>query len=166
MTAPKHNFAFIDAQNVHLGIQSLGWELDWGRFRVYLRDKYKVAEAYLFLGYVPDNQKLYEYLQKSSFILIFKPLVWNKDGTVKGNCDADLVLHTILKINEYDKAIIVTSDGDFYSLVRHLYENGKLLFVLSPYVKTCSKLLRREAKEKIYSMDNLWQKLGREKFRK
>ena len=97
---------------------------------------------------------------------MFKPLVFNADGTVKGNCDADLVLHTILKINEYDKAIIVSSDGDFYSLVKHLYENNKLLFVLSPYVKTCSKLLRKEAKEKIYSMDNLRQKLGQGMLRK
>jgi len=166
MNSPKHNFAFIDAQNVHLGIKSLGWQLDWGRFRVYLRDKYKVAEAYLFIGYLPDNQKLYTHLQKCGFILMFKPLVFNADGTVKGNCDADLVLHTILKINEYDKAIIVSSDGDFYSLVKHLYENNKLLFVLSPYVKTCSKLLRKEAKEKIYSMDNLRQKLGQGMLRK
>ena len=166
MNSPKHNFAFIDAQNVHLGIKSLGWQLDWGRFRVYLRDKYKVAEAYLFIGYLPDNQKLYTHLQKCGFILMFKPLVFNADGTVKGNCDANLVLHTILKINEYDKAIIVSSDGDFYSLVKHLYENNKLLFVLSPYVKTCSKLLRKEAKEKIYSMDNLRQKLGQGMLRK
>src|SRR3989344_8816754 len=160
MSKSKHNFAFIDAQNVHLGIKSLGWEVDCARFRVYLRDKYKITEAYLFLGYLPNNQKLYTYLQKSGFILIFKPLVFNEDGTVKGNCDADLVLHTILKINEYDKAIIVSSDGDFYSLVKHLYEHDKLAMVLSPYVKTCSKLLRKEAKEKIYSMDNLRQKLG------
>lgn len=163
MPPPTHNFAFIDAQNVHLGIKSLGWELDWGRFRVYLRDKYKVAEAYLFIGYLLDNQKLYTHLQKCGFILIFKPLVFNKDGSVKGNCDADLVLHTILKINEYEKAVIVSSDGDFYSLVKHLYEHGKLEMVLSAYVKTCSKLLRKEAKEKINYMNNLVNKVGREK---
>ena len=41
------NYAFIDAQNVHLGIKSLGWKIDWKKFRVYLKDKYKVANAYL-----------------------------------------------------------------------------------------------------------------------
>jgi len=70
-----------------------------------------------------------------------------------------MVLHTILEKENYNKAIIVTSDGDFYSLVKHLYENNKLMLVLSPYVKTCSKLLKREAKEKIYSMNNLRKKL-------
>ena len=166
MSSAKHNFAFIDAQNVHLGIKSLGWQLDWGRFRVYLRDKYKVTEAYLFLGYLPDNQKLYTRLQRCGFILIFKPLVFNVDGTVKGNCDADLVLNAILKINEYEKAVIVSSDGDFYSLVKHLYECDKLEMVLSAYVKTCSKLLRKEAKEKINYMHNLVNKIGREKPKK
>lgn len=157
------NFAFVDTQNVHLGIKSLGWNLDWGRFRVYLRDKYKVTEAYLFLGYLPDNQKLYEYLQKHGFILIFKPIVLDNNGATKGNCDADLVLHAILKINEYDKAVIVTSDGDFYSLVKYLYEKTKLEMVLSAYVKTCSKLLKREAKEKINYMSNLERKIGKQK---
>ncbi len=155
-----NNHAFIDAQNVHLGIKSLGWKIDWKRFRVYLKDKYNVTDAYMFLGFVSGNQKLYSHLQKSGFILVFKPLIFNEDGTVKGNCDADLVLHAILQIDKYDKAIIATSDGDFYSLVKHLYENDKLLMVLSPYVNTCSKLLRKEAKEKIYSMHNLKKKIG------
>ena len=154
------NFAFIDAQNVHLGIKSLGWKLDWKKFRVYLKEKHSVEEAYLFIGYMPSNQELYSFLQKSGYICIFKPLIYDGEGKVKGNCDADLVLHAILKINEYDKAVIVSSDGDFYSLVRHLYENNKLLFVFSPYVQTCSKLLRKEAKEKINSMDNLRKKVG------
>ncbi|MEK7609997.1 MAG: NYN domain-containing protein [Patescibacteria group bacterium] len=160
MKSKINNYAFIDAQNVHLGIKSLGWKIDWRRFRIYLRDKYNVSSAYMFLGFVPDNQKLYSHLQESGYILVFKPLVFNEDGTVKGNCDADLVLHAILKIDDYDKTIIVTSDGDFYSLVKHLYENNKLEMVLSAYVKTCSKLLKIEAKEKINYMDTLKKKIG------
>ena len=154
------NAAFIDAQNVHLGIKSLGWTLDWQKFRIYLKEKYHVETAYLFLGYLSDNQSLYEFLQKVGYIIIFKPLIYSEDGAVKGNCDADLVLHTVLKVNEYDKAIIVSSDGDFYSLVRYLYENGKLEMVLSPYEETCSKLLKKEAKEKINYMNNLDKKIG------
>jgi uncharacterized LabA/DUF88 family protein len=161
MDIKNNNYAFIDAQNVHLGIKSLGWDLDWGKFRVYLKDKYSVSTAYLFIGFMQANQDLYSMLQKAGFILIFKPVIFDGEGKAKGNCDADMVLHTILEKDNYDKAIIITSDGDFYSLVRYLYENDKLLFVLSPYVETCSKLLKKEAKEKIYSMDNLSKKLGR-----
>ena len=36
MRVKFENYAFIDAQNLHRGIKSLGWDLDWERFRVYL----------------------------------------------------------------------------------------------------------------------------------
>lgn len=156
-----NNYAFIDAQNVHLGIKSLGWNLDWKKFRVYLKDKYNVEIAYLFIGFLDSNQDLYSMLQKAGYILIFKPIIFDGEGKAKGNCDADLVLHTILEKDNFDKAIIVTSDGDFYSLIRHLYQNDKLGMVLSPYIKTCSKLLKAEAKEKINYMTNLNRKIGK-----
>ncbi len=161
-----NNYAFIDAQNVHLGIKSLGWNLDWKKFRVYLKDKYHVTTTYLFIGFIDSNQNLYTMLQKAGYILIFKPVVMDSEGKIKGNCDADMVLHTILEKDNFHKAIIVTSDGDFYSLVRYLYENDKLEMVLSSYVETCSKLLRKEAREKINYMDNLNRKVDRENKRK
>ena len=156
-----NNYAFIDAQNVHLGIKSLGWVLDWQKFRVYLKDKYNVTTAYIFIGFMDSNQDLYSMLQKAGYVLIFKPVIMDSEGKVKGNCDADLVLHTILEKDNFDKAIIITSDGDFYSLVKYLYENNRLEMVLSPYSKTCSKLLKKEAKEKINYMSNLNRKIGR-----
>ncbi len=157
----KNNYAFIDSQNVHKGIQSLGWELDWKKFRIYLKDKYGTQTAFLFLGFMPNKSKLYEYLQQCGYILIFKPLVFDSAGKPKGNCDADLVLHSIIKMQEYERAVIVTSDGDFYSLVRYLYDHKKLEMVLSSYVRTCSKLLKKEAKEKINYMYNLTRKIGK-----
>jgi len=154
------NYAFIDSQNVNLGVQQdLGWKLDWKKFRVYLKEKYNVSIAYLFIGYVPQNQDLYSSLQKAGFVLMFKPVIPDKDGNIKGNIDADLVLQAMIDYRNYDKAVIVTSDGDFYSLVRYLYERNKLKKVISPYVKTCSVLLKKSAKEKIVFMDNLRKKL-------
>jgi uncharacterized LabA/DUF88 family protein len=153
------NFAFIDGQNVNLGIQSLGWRLDFFRFRKYLKEKYAVVTAYYFIGYVPGNQSLYSELQKAGYVLIFKPTIPDDHGDIKGNVDADLVLQAMIDIDMYDKVIIVTSDGDFYSLVKYLYENQKLKFVMSPYISTCSSLLKKEAKEKIIFMENLRKKL-------
>jgi len=155
------NYAFIDAQNVHKGIKSLSWVLDWKRLRIYLSEKYNVATAYLFLGYLPLNQELSSRLQKTGYILIFKPIIFDASGKAKGNCDADLVLHTILEKDNYSRALIITSDGDFYSLVRYLHSYGKLEMVLSPYIPTCAKLLKYEAKEKIHFMDNLAGKIGK-----
>ena len=159
MKKKENNYAFIDSQNVNLGIQNLGWKLDWERFRVYLKEKYFISTAYLFIGYIQENQDLYASLQKAGYILIFKPVIPNENGEVKGNVDADLVLQTMIDFQNYDKAVIVTSDGDFYYLVKYLYERNKLKMIMSPYVKTCSKLLKKSAKEKIVFMDNLKSKL-------
>lgn len=162
----ENNYAFIDSQNLNLGIRSLGWQLDYKKFRVYLREKYSIGTAYLFVGYVPENQSMYSALQNCGYVLIFKPTLRDQNGDVKGNVDADLVLQVMLDYDKYDKAVIVTSDGDFYSLVNYLYKQEKLKSVISPYVRTCSTLLKKTAKEKIIFMDNLKKKLGyKEKHR-
>lgn len=62
MEKKKNNYAFIDSQNLNLGIQSLGWKLDFKRFYTYLKDKYKVEKAFLFIGYVVGNEALYTLL--------------------------------------------------------------------------------------------------------
>ena len=159
MQNKENNFAFIDSQNLNLGTQSLGWKLDYKKFRIYLKDKYNVATAYVFIGYLPENQDIYSYLQKCGYIIIFKPTLPNTNNEIKGNVDADLVLQAMLDFNKYQKAIIVSSDGDFYSLVKHLYKNKKLKMVISPYINTCSNLLKKEAKEKIVFINNLRKKL-------
>ncbi|HUX35740.1 MAG TPA: NYN domain-containing protein [Candidatus Paceibacterota bacterium] len=159
MKKVENNFAFIDSQNLNLGIQKLGWKLDYRKFRVYLAEKYNVKKAYIFIGFVALNQSLYDRLQEAGFILKFKPTIPDVDGKIKGNIDADLVLRASLELNDYDKAVIVSSDGDFYSLVQYLYENNRLKVVLSPDKENCSNLLKQTAKEKIWFMNNLQEKL-------
>jgi len=159
MKKKGNNFAFIDGQNLNLGIKNLGWKLDFARFRKYLAEKYSITTAYYFIGYVPGNQPLYSMLQKMRYVLVLKPTIPDADGNIKGNIDADLVLQAMIDFSNYDQAIIISSDGDFYSLVKHLYQNNKLRFVMSPYVETCSTLLKKEAKERIVFMDNLRKKL-------
>jgi len=97
MKKPQNNYAFIDSQNLNLSIRSQGWILDFGKLRQYLRDKYSITKAFLFIGYVYDNQDLYTALQKDGYILIFKPTLRLPDGRVKGNIDADLVLHAMIE---------------------------------------------------------------------
>ena len=57
------NIAFIDGQNLHLGTKECGWSIDHKKFRIYLKDKYHVGEAYYFLGFVSEGyQDLYDSL--------------------------------------------------------------------------------------------------------
>jgi len=135
-------FAFIDSQNLYLGINSQGWKLDWRKFRQYLRNKYHVIQAYLFIGYKPGNEALYTSLQQNGYILIFKPTMELPDGTVKGNVDAELVLHAMIQFPNYSKAIIVSGDGDFHCLVEYLVHEDKLLHLITPN-KNYSRLLKK-----------------------
>lgn len=155
----QNNYAFIDSQNVNLAIRSLRWRLDWRKFRVYLREHYGVENAYIFVGYMAENQKLYTYLQESGYIIIFKPIMELKDGTVKGNVDAELVLHTMIEFNNYDEAVIVTGDGDFRCLVDYLYDAKKLHRLIAPNKNKASKLLQFAARERIAYMNDLKRKL-------
>jgi len=125
-------FAFIDSQNLNLGVRSQGWKLDWRKFRQYLRNKYSVTEAYLFIGYKPGNEGLYTDLQKMGYLVILKPTMELPDKTVKGNVDAELVLHSMIQFENYEKAIIVSGDGDFFCLVEYLAQKKKLLHLLTP----------------------------------
>src|SRR3989338_5660660 len=114
-------YAFIDSQNLNLGVRSQGWRLDFVRFRVYLTDKYSVKKAYLFIGYIPKNKELYTFLKESGYILIYKLVVESKvpKTKIKGNVDAELVLHAMIEYPRYKKAIIVSGDGDFYCLIEY-----------------------------------------------
>lgn len=159
MKSQENNFAFIDSQNLNLSIQEIGWRLDFRKFRIYLQEKYSITKAYLFLGFRAEFQSLYTSLQNFGYVLIFKPTLKYKDGTVKGNCDAELVLQAMIEFNNYDKAIIVSGDGDFYCLVNYLYSQEKLKFVLVPNQGKYSALLKKSAKEKLLFMNNLRGKL-------
>lgn len=141
-----NNFAYIDGANLYRGVESLGWELDYHRFRVWLSEKYGITSAYLFIGLIPKYKELYKHLQESGFTLIFKEVVYDGNGKPKGNCDADLVLQATCDAyeNKFDKAIIVSSDGDYASLIKFLKERGKLKAILSPHNQNlCSILLKR-----------------------
>jgi uncharacterized LabA/DUF88 family protein len=140
------SFAFIDNTNIHKGVMMLGWRLDWARFRKLLAERYGVTTAYMFVGYVSGNQDMYRDFQKMGYTLIFKPTLPNHDGYIKGNCDAELVLQAMIDLNDYDKAVIVTGDGDFQCLVKYLRKISKLGYVISPNRRWCSILLKREAR--------------------
>lgn len=137
--------AFIDSQNLNLGVKSQGWKLDFRKFRIFLKEKYNVTKAFLFIGYIPTNEKLYAYLKNSEYNVIFKPVLKSskhKKARVKGNVDAELVLYTMIELPNYDKAIIVSGDGDFYCLADYLVKRNKLSKIFVPNSKY-SSLLRR-----------------------
>jgi uncharacterized LabA/DUF88 family protein len=154
-------YAFIDSQNLNLGTGNdlvknnkviyKGWKLDFKKFRRYLSDKFRVTKAFLFIGYIKENQKLYKALESYGYNLIYKPTVSDKYGKTKGNVDAELVLHAgAIQYKNFDKAVIVSGDGDFYCLHEFLEKNGKLKAIVIPNEKSESSLLKRFHKYKTF----------------
>jgi uncharacterized LabA/DUF88 family protein len=168
---PERVYAFIDSQNLNVSVQKFGWKIDWQKFRKWLSDKYGVSKAYMFIGYIPENESLYEQMHEAGYAVVLKPtfdmtkprpdvLTGNtseesvapgketvrgqaartdkktdkpeEKKPVKGNIDAELVLWAMKEMSNYDKAIIVSGDGDFYCLVEYLEEKNRLLYLLTP----------------------------------
>ncbi len=144
---PHGNYAFIDSQNLNLGVQKLGWKMDWRKFRIWLEEKYGVTHAYMFIGYMAENESLYELMHDHGYLIVLKPTLEIKADTnasgdadhkedqkpvVKGNIDADLVLYAMKEYQKYDKAVIVSGDGDFFGLVEYLAGQKKLLKLFTP----------------------------------
>lgn len=146
-------YAFIDSQNLNLGTSKdiykhgkkiyVGWKLDFKKFRQYLADKFRVNKAFLFIGYIPQNKNLYDALQFFGYELVYKPTVKDDQGKVKGNVDAELVLHAAaIEFARYEKAIVVAGDGDYRCLYEFLIKRGKLLRIIIPNSKSESSLLK------------------------
>lgn len=166
-------YAFIDSQNLNLGVQKVGWKMDWRKFRKYLADKYNVTHAFMFIGYMVENESLYEQMHDLGYLVALKPTLDITAPTdnqptenhasedkpvVKGNIDADLVLYAMKELPNYDKAIIVSGDGDFLSLVEYLDEQGKLHSIMAPNWQYSSLLKQYE--DRIVRIDQLKRELA------
>ena len=160
MSPKQNNYAFIDSQNLNLSILTQGWQMDFGKFRRYLTDRFSITKAFLFIGMVPEHQSLYTYLQTVGYILVFKPTLRLPNEKVKGNVDAELVLHTMIEYSHYHQATIVTGDGDFHCLIEYLEKNTKLHRLVIPNRYKYSSLLRRFGSH-ITFLNNTRNKLAR-----
>ncbi len=129
-------------------VNKLGWKMDWKKFRKFLDDRYGVTKAFMFIGYLPEQEEMYERLHDAGYAIVLKPTFdmtrprpeetekppeeKEEKKMIKGNVDAELVLWAMKEINHYKNAVIVSSDGDFFSLVEYLIEKKKLCKLLVP----------------------------------
>ncbi len=130
------NVAYIDGQNLYLWTKADWRFVDFKRLRIFLKDKFNVEEAYYFIGFVSEEeQALYNNLQKAGFIVVFREHSATLKGKKKGNVDVDIVFEIMKKIYEekdFDKIVLVTGDGDYIKLVKHLIKKNLLHKVVFP----------------------------------
>ncbi|HXV86408.1 MAG TPA: NYN domain-containing protein [Gemmatimonadales bacterium] len=150
-----NNYAFVDSQNVVATLRHCGWKLDWRRFQRYLVEHHGVSRTYLFLPLPPPAPHAYATWWRWGFTPVLRPATAVRRGRPKANVDVDLVFRAMLAFPEYHQAVIVSGDGDFYTLVKYLLDAGKLRAVISPHRTHCSALLRHVARERILCLQRL-----------
>jgi uncharacterized LabA/DUF88 family protein len=164
MEINQKNYAFIDTNNLYLAIKRLGWKIDWFKFRKYLKDKYNIERAFIFIGKIKKYQSIYDIFRKAGFEIIFREIVVNKNiGEIKGNVDAEMIMwtmHYLYDVQEhFDKAILITGDGDFACLAQYLDEKNKLLFIGIPNKNRYSSLLKTFSIKKMFFISELKDKI-------
>lgn len=154
----EFNLVFIDGQNLHLGTTENGWKIDHKKFRIYLKDKYHIEEAYYFLGFVSEEQQsLCKNLQRAGFIVLFREHVSSLKGTKKGNVDTDIVfemMKTIIERRDFHKMLLVSGDGDYKKLVDYLISKNIFKKILFPNRKFSSSLYSKLGSELFDYLEN------------
>lgn len=123
----QHNYSANDTVNLNEYIK---------HFENLLKDyKLSVAQIALANKYI-QQAKFYRKLESFGYKLFIKPVkrYTNPEFEVsrrKANCDVDLTLEALSNMESYDRAIVVSGDGDFLPLYKYLEKKGKEIFVLS-----------------------------------
>lgn len=155
------NYAFIDNENVNISVQRQGRKIDWEKLLLWLQDEFRVTKAYMFMWYLPKYQKMYDFFTGLWYELVFKPVYGGGRAPVKGNVDAELVLQAMVDIRKYNKAVILSGDGDFACLIRYLYSKNKLKRLVVPHSERYADLLDDATwKQKIFTLTTMQDRLA------
>lgn len=162
----ENNLAFIDGQNLYMGTakrEQNPWRIDLRRFRVYLEQKYHVAKAFYFLGYVQEtNNELYEEIQAAGFVLIFREHNAAMLGKKKGNVDSDIIFNVMKRLykrEDFQKIFLVSGDGDYKMLVDFLIEEKRFGKMLFPDRKFASSLYKKLGSEYFDYLESVREKI-------
>ncbi len=136
---------YIDGTNLHRSLKSVSKIIDYEKFYNYLDNKYKPDNIYIFMGFIEKHKGLYYFLEKIGYKLIYKETLQKKNGEIKGNCDAELIVQSLEDHyeNGYKQGILISGDGDFACLIDFWEKKNIKVKVLAPNPNSCSYLIRK-----------------------
>ena len=98
----------------------------------------------LLIGRHLQRVRFYLKLDKFGYKLFLKPvkLYDQDDGTTKrkANCDVDMAFHLMKEKNNFEKAVILSGDGDFLPVLKYLKDNGKEIIILGRGKRTAKEI--------------------------
>lgn len=107
----------------------------------------KFDEATLILwGRHLKRIRFYKKLESFGYTLYLKPVkLYNQDdGTTKrkANCDVEMAFYLMREIDNFDRVLILSGDGDFLPVLKHVRDEGKEVFILSRAPRTAKEIRR------------------------
>lgn len=109
--------------------------------------------------------KFYLTIEKFGYKLVLKPVKTYEDeeGNTrrKANCDVDMAFSLMLEVSEYDRAIVLSGDGDFLPVLKFLKKSGKEILVLARGPRT-AKEIKQFAGDKFMDFTYLRERLKRQ----
>ena len=136
-----HNFVYDYQNNETVSLKDLEKHLQ----NVIKNESKKLNEAQLLLiGRHLQRVKFYSHLERFGYQLYLKPvkLYEQEDGTTKrkANCDVDMAFHLMEEISNFDRALVLSGDGDFLPVLKHLQEIGKQIIILGRASRTAKEI--------------------------
>lgn len=139
----KKVFVFIDTSNIIYGAGKEGWQVDFAKLSKYLRERYSAQKIFYYAGLDQDNKKqlkFYEKLQEFGYLLRLVPVKRFVDGSKKADVDSRMTFELMKYFSEYQEAIVMTGDGDFYWVLEYLIQKGKKLRIISERKSAAAEL--------------------------
>ena len=127
----------------------------------------KLNEADLLLiGRHLKRVRFYQKLNNFGYKLCLKPvkLYDQEDGTTrrKANCDVDMTFHLMREQDSFDRAVVLSGDGDFLPVLKYLRDSKKDILILARGLRT-AKEIKQFAGDKFLDFTRLESRLKYEK---
>lgn len=125
---------FVDGNNLYGAQKKLGWTVDFYKLIAFASKGGQMIDATYFTPTTSKtNPHIANMISRAGFSVISKPATEDKtSGEVyKANMDIELAVNVILSMPTYDKAVLVTGDGDFEYILSVLRTHGKLFTIIS-----------------------------------
>jgi uncharacterized LabA/DUF88 family protein len=129
--------------------------LNLNKLLVYLHQRLKLKHLsesqILVLGRHIQRIKFYRKLAKFGYILRLRPvkIYRNQEGemTKKANCDVDMTFDLMRYLDIYSGVLVLSGDGDFAVVLKHLKEIGKKVTILARGERTAKEIRQLAGKD-------------------
>ena len=116
-------YAFIDASNIHYGSKDAGFTVDYAKLKSYLTSRFSVSRLFYFgaIDEAKEEELIFkEELLSLGYELKLVHLKIFKDGRKKADTDSRMTFEMMKMLDEYDRAVVLSGDGDFYWILEYI----------------------------------------------